>query len=309
MAEAEETTPRIQRFRAVDRTFVAIVAAVFLFNFGLASAIASRAKTWTDDWALVEELTTGRVTSGPLLPLRKKGKPTAKAEGEGVRVAVAGPARGNGGRPKPELDRLVKSSALLKIIGSEGLGDGWKLENRLWDGHEAASLEKAMQEARGSGVALRLDGGGEHRGGSTGETKSIGDLRTEGGPGEGSKQLADRGPTRPKPRVTFEEEEDPTPAGPGCDRAAIAKVVKRGLGALQACYEYETKKVPTLNGKIVVRFAIGEAGGVTEVEIDEDSVGSPGLRRCLERTLRRWLFPPVPGECVVSHPIVFAPIP
>ncbi|MGC4116505.1 MAG: AgmX/PglI C-terminal domain-containing protein [Myxococcales bacterium] len=311
MEEAREATPRIQRFRGVDRTFVAIVAGVFLFNYGLASALASRAKTWTDDWALTEEvIARGRIATWlPMPPKPEKQAPSK--EGVGTGIAAAATTRGAPGPKKSSasLERMVKTVGLTSLIGSEGIGNGLKIGNDLWGGHEATSLEKAMREASSQGVEVRLDGGGEHRGTDTGTATSIGEVKTEGGAGDGAKKLSDRGPAGPRPRVTFDDDDDPPTATPGCDRAAIAKVVKRGLTALQACYERETKKLPTLAGKLVVRFTIGGDGHVNDVEFDEDTLGSAALRRCIDRSFRLWSFPSSPGECVASHPFLFAPVP
>lgn len=313
MAEPFENTPRVERFRGVDRTFLAIVAGVFLFNFGLASAVASRAKTWSDDWALMEEvIASGRIASFlPAPPAKPEKKGSVKQADVGASVASTGSSRGTGGPKKPSasLDRLVKTVGLTSLIGSRGVGDGTDLVDELWGGHEATSLEKAMQDARAQGREVRLDGGGERRGPATGEARSIGEIETGGGAGEGAKKLADRGPARPRPSVTFEQEEDDPVPTPGCDRAAVAKAIKRNLTALQYCYEYETKKIQTLHGKVVVRFTVEPNGRASEVEIDEDSVGSPGLRRCIERTVRGWAFPAAQASCEYSHPFVFTPAP
>jgi len=312
MHQAKQAPLCVERFRGVDRTFAAIVAGVFLFNFGIARAIASRAVARIDDWALVEEVVaSGRTaTLSPRPPPTPRLKPAQVATRPKVAAAAASPRTGGAARPAASLERLVKRSALMDILSAKGMDDALNLGSELVDGFGADALRRALKEAGKPGVpgVPGLDAGGVRRGGGAGRIRSIGELGTAGG-ADPSSRLEERRPGRLLPRVSFEEEdEDPGLATKGCDAKAIAATVRRNLSALQHCYEDAIKKAPTLQGKVVLRFTVGADGLASEVEVDEDTVGSPGLVRCLERRFRAWRFPAAPSPCVVSHPFVFAPV-
>jgi hypothetical protein len=79
------------------------------------------------------------------------------------------------------------------------------------------------------------------------------------------------------------------------------------LKAVKSCYERELKRNPSLKGKLVVRFLIGENGRVSEIEFEEDTLGNSAVATCIRSNIRLWVFPIKDSECPVSYPIVFMP--
>jgi hypothetical protein len=57
----------------------------------------------------------------------------------------------------------------------------------------------------------------------------------------------------------------------------------------------------------VVRFTIGPSGRITEIDIDENSLGNDAVVACIKNTIRMWMFPIKDNECPVAYPFVFAP--
>ncbi len=88
----------------------------------------------------------------------------------------------------------------------------------------------------------------------------------------------------------------------------IAAAVRRRIKAVKSCYERELKKDPTLKGKIVIQFTIGEVGRVISSRIASSTMKSSAVGNCILARLRRWRFPkPEGGSVTVSYPFVFFP--
>lgn len=68
------------------------------------------------------------------------------------------------------------------------------------------------------------------------------------------------------------------PDGPGEDAASVGRVVNRKQNAVRRCYETALRDDPDLNGKVSVRFVVGTAGTVTDVEI---AGASGALEACI----------------------------
>lgn len=298
LARRERTD--VSRFRPVDRAFVGIVVGVFVLNFGVARAITGR-PALPADALVVDELFGGRLTGPIVLPLPPPPKepattprPTGTRTARLVRPGKASPRSGD------QLQRELATRGLLGAIN--GLGSGPTFADQLSAGIDLRSLDDALRGARHTSTGA--DEPGARRGTDTGTVQAIGALDTGGGErrSERAESLVQRSPS-----VTFEPE--PDDHVPGCDGAAIARQVKRNLTAIQRCYEAEIKRAPGLQGKITVRFTVGASGRVTEVEIDEDTVRSGALARCIEHRFRSWSFGAHDGEeCTFSHPFVFAPV-
>ncbi len=88
--------------------------------------------------------------------------------------------------------------------------------------------------------------------------------------------------------------------------SAVARTIRRGMGAIRTCYQRALKRNPNLSGKVVVRLMINTMGKVTSVEIDSDSVGDNQVTSCIKSYASRWRFPPPEGgSAEVAVPFVF----
>ena len=97
--------------------------------------------------------------------------------------------------------------------------------------------------------------------------------------------------------------------GPALDRALIDKVIKQNMNRLRYCYQRELSKDPTLGGKIVVKFSIDKAGGVSSAAIKSSSMNSAAVESCLTKSFMSFKFPEPKGGgvVIVSYPFLFSP--
>ena len=90
------------------------------------------------------------------------------------------------------------------------------------------------------------------------------------------------------------------------DPSVVSKEVKRRLGAIKACYERALKRNPSLSGKVVVFWTITEAGTVSGLDIEQDTLGDPEVSNCIKALVKGWRFPrPSGGSVDVSFPFLF----
>ena len=90
------------------------------------------------------------------------------------------------------------------------------------------------------------------------------------------------------------------------DPAMVAKEVRTRLGAIKACYERALKRNPTLSGKVVIHWTITQAGTVSGVDVEQDTLGDAEVASCMKALVARWRFPaPAGGSVDVSFPFVF----
>lgn len=205
---------------------------------------------------------------------------------------------------EPDLARLVESSGLLAILGSdEGnsfgnvgligvLGDsdvssifGDSLDSDLTGGIGGLIGAKGTQIGSGGlgsrGSGLGVVGGGTAEGlgglGTIGTGRRSGYGRSSGGLGNhGSRGT---GGTAVVGSVDTEG-----------DAAALSAVVKRSRNAIQYCYQRELKKDPALEGKLVVAVSIGAGGRVESARAVSDTVGSKPVTNCILGRFRRMSF-------------------
>jgi len=116
----------------------------------------------------------------------------------------------------------------------------------------------------------------------------------------------DTGERRTERRVRGVVKSDAPAVDGEMDPSLVSKEVRTRIGAVKACYERALKKRPDLSGKVKVRWSITAAGMVSDVEIEEDSVGDSEVTSCMKGLVRRWRFPaPSGGSVVVVYPFIF----
>ena len=202
---------------------------------------------------------------------------------------------------KAAMQKAVSSKGLLKILGSAGAGQS-AFEDVLGGNTGAGSIADALDGAGGVGVAGVDSVAGGPKGGGTGQAAGIGDLGTSGA---GNVNLGAKGDAVVKGRLIDAPPEVDTK---DVDREALARYVKLRKSAIQACYEKELKRNPSLKGKVVVRFTISTSGRVTEIDIEENTLGNDAVGSCIKAVIRGWMFPFKPdSEVPVAYPFVFAP--
>lgn len=92
----------------------------------------------------------------------------------------------------------------------------------------------------------------------------------------------------------------------GVDRETLARFARQHRKQVQACYEKQLAKTPTLAGKVTVHFAIGTTGHVQDVTIASDTTGSQPLTDCIVKMVSTWSLPFRPKDPVeITYPFVF----
>jgi outer membrane biosynthesis protein TonB len=203
---------------------------------------------------------------------------------------------------RARLAEQVKSTGLLKLLGAKASGEG-SIADVLGKGDVDRDQEKAFQNVGGVGVASGNDQlrGIKSGGSGSGRVADVGGLRgggsiASGGTGQGAAEKTVKGAIKTEaPAVDGE-----------LDPNMVAKEVKSRLGAIKACYERALKRNPNLSGKVVIHWTITQAGTVSGVDVEQDTLGDAEVASCIKSLVARWRFPaPSGGSVDVSFPFVF----
>ena len=91
----------------------------------------------------------------------------------------------------------------------------------------------------------------------------------------------------------------------GLSPEQIRRVVMAHRGALQACYEIEAQKDPTLRGGVGVQWTIDPGGGVTSANVSSSTIRNARVEGCVLRQVRSWRFPASDGVTQALYPFSF----
>ena len=203
---------------------------------------------------------------------------------------------------RARLAEQVKSTGLLKLLGAKADGDG-SIADVLGKGDVDRDQEKAFQGVGGVGVANNNDQlrGIKSGGSGSGRVASVGGLR-----GGGSIAGGGTGAAATEKKVTGVVKSEAPAVDGELDPAMVAKEVRTRLGAIKACYERALKRNPNLSGKVVIHWTITQAGTVSGVDVEQDTLGDAEVASCIKSLVARWRFPaPSGGSVEVSFPFVF----
>jgi outer membrane biosynthesis protein TonB len=203
---------------------------------------------------------------------------------------------------RARLSEQVKSTGLLKLLGAKADGDG-SIADVLGKGDVDRDQEKAFQGVGGVGVANNNDQlrGIKSGGSGSGRVASVGGLR-----GGGSIAGGGTGAAASEKKVSGVVKSEAPAVDGELDPAMVAKEVRTRLGAIKACYERALKRNPNLSGKVVIHWTITQAGTVSGVDVESDTLGDAEVASCIKSLVARWRFPaPSGGSVEVSFPFVF----
>lgn len=203
---------------------------------------------------------------------------------------------------RARLAEQVKSTGLLKLLGAKSDGSG-SIADVLGKGDVDRDQENAFKGVGGVGIASGNDSlrGIKSGGSGSGRVADAGSLR--GGAGiAGAETGKGAGERTVKAAIKTE-----APAVDGeLDPNMVAKEVRSRLGAIKACYERALKRNPNLSGKVVIHWTITQAGTVSGVDVEQDTLGDAEVASCIKSLIARWRFPaPSGGSVDVSFPFVF----
>jgi hypothetical protein len=91
----------------------------------------------------------------------------------------------------------------------------------------------------------------------------------------------------------------------GLNAEQIRRVVIAHRGALQACYEIEAQKDPTLRGGVTATWTIDASGAVTSANMASSTIHNARVEGCVLRQVRAWRFPSSDGSSQPTFPFTF----
>ncbi len=306
---------RGNRFRTLDRLFVTVLVISLTAHV---SAYVALARTPVREEVTLEEIPD---RFAKLLIPEKKTEPPRKKEEKAVQAAEPkkeekkaeeskkaeeDPAKAAARKAAraAQVAKAVQSKGILRVLGALGPGTGaGAVADVFGSGGRFGDVASALSGAGGVAVATDPSAVGGRKGGGQGGRASIGDLATSGG-GGGKVGYGARSEARVSGSVATEAAEIDSS---DVDQGKLGAFVRARIGLIKACYENQLKRNPSLRGKIRIRFTILETGGLTDVAVTENSLGSPEVASCIVGTMRGWRTPFRPsGTVTVEYPFVFS---
>jgi hypothetical protein len=303
-----------KHFQSMDRLFVTLLLISFLLHVAFYAALAAARMPPRE--VTLEEIPDRYAKV--IIPERKIEPPKIPDKQVEVPAEVkvdAGEKKGaeKKGEPGPEskaahaaaVAKAVQSKGILKVLGALGPGTGrGAVADVFGSGGGMGDVGSALAGA--GGVAVATDGSavGGRKGGGQGGAASIGSLATAGG---GGSRVGYGTKAEVKVSGTVAAEA-PEVDSSEIDQGKIGAFVRARKGLLQACYENALKRNPSLRGRLRIRFTILETGGLQDLSIVENGLGSPDVAACVANTMRAWRTPFRPsGPVTVEYPFLFTP--
>jgi TonB family protein len=108
-------------------------------------------------------------------------------------------------------------------------------------------------------------------------------------------------------------EEPPPPQGKvaekkGRDSYSINKTIKGYEMEVFYCYQQQLRKMPDLEGKVIVSMTIRPWGDCTNVKVTKSTIHNKDVESCLVRRIATWKFPTIAtsnGSLDVTYPFIF----
>jgi hypothetical protein len=291
-ATAEAFDPQLLRalraapWKSIERRFLIILAISIGVHIAAATYVSAQPMPVAPEGELTQEFNPERHALPPLHPIPKI--PNLPVEPARPSVTV---------RPAPSTGVDKAKLAKVGLLGvMNGLGPSTGIESLVNDG--STSIAEALKDAR-----IEINAGPQvtAKGARTGETVTVGELGTDG---VKKVALAPHTQARPLPAdgpMTIESTTS------DIDPRVLQQFIAARRAAMQSCYERALLHNPSLQGKVVLRMAIGAGGRVSDLDIEEDTVGSEAVTACMSTMVKRWVFPVSPKEAIpVSVPFIFA---
>jgi outer membrane biosynthesis protein TonB len=302
-------------FQSMDRLFVTILLLSLIFHWGFYAVLAATDLPSQD--VTLEEIPDRYAKvliperhPEPPKPVEQVAEPTAEAKPEPEKKAdkkqeTAEQAAARRAAHSAAVAKAVQSKGILKVLGALGPGTGrGAVADVFGSGGGAGDVATALSGAGGVAVATDPTAGGGRKGGGQGGAASIGSLATAGGGGKAVGYGA-KGDVKVSGSVAAEAAEVDSA---DIDQGKLGAFVRARMGLLKACYENALKRNPQLRGRMRIRFTILETGGIADLAVVENGLGSPDVASCISSTMRAWRFPFRPsGPVTVDYPLVFSP--
>ncbi len=207
-------------------------------------------------------------------------------------------------------ERVRQESALAAFYGGAddasgpALGFTSALSDRRAD--EVLSNQTALGENAGSGGIVSRSGLGT----SSGAEGEVGRAGVDTGRGSTVAEAAttERTEEREAVAVASVRSRSPQTAGTGAlDSNNLRSVLRRRQSDIQRCYERGLAQNPSLSGRVLIQFTVGQGGQVTDARLPENTVGD-AVGTCIVGRVRRWRFDePSGGAATVRVPYILEP--
>jgi len=98
-------------------------------------------------------------------------------------------------------------------------------------------------------------------------------------------------------------------SGKGLSGLQLRKVVSTNKSSMQRCYQKALRKTldNSIEVRLKVRINVGPSGVVTETSILSSNVTDAYLSDCINKTVKRWRFPPASKKSTFDIPFMFTP--
>jgi hypothetical protein len=202
----------------------------------------------------------------------------------------------------------VRSSTILMHLQSKGDGEGTGYEDALAEGVTAKKLEDAFNTD-----GVRIAEAGERN-------QFVGGPRKVEEGGTGFKRLSSNEIAGPKVGTVTTEEKAEVKVkakvggtlGEGIgtgklDKASVTEVFSRRRSAIRYCYEKVLRVSPATQGKVTIRFTIGPAGRVTDIDVIANTTNNGEIAECIVDKVKGWRFPkPESGSVTYTYPFILS---
>lgn len=179
----------------------------------------------------------------------------------------------------------ARGVGVARVLGTYGgPGEGTVLdviegtENNLGD--LFAQGMSSTEEYRGGEIGDFVAGGGGIT--STGTMAKNAGMQTGDGP-------AEVGATVKKERKVQAKSSTDDVVG-DVDKKSVSATIRRRMPGLEACYEKALRSNQSLKGKMTYTITINPSGRVTDVDIEDDTVGDASVRSCTTAKIKSWRF-------------------
>lgn len=207
--------------------------------------------------------------------------------------------------------RVRQESALAAFYGGGDDADGptlgftTSLTDRRAD--EVLQNQTALGENVGTGGIVSRTGLGT----SSGAEGEVGraQVDTEGGSRVAEEATTERTEERQavEVRANIRSGSSRTAGRGTLDQSSLRSVLRRRQSDIQRCYERGLAQDPSLRGRVMVQFTVGEGGRVTDARLPENTV-SDAVGSCIIGRVRRWRFDePEGGSATVRVPYILEP--
>ncbi len=314
--------PPTSLFQNLDFHYVTLLIASMLLHFVVVAVLVMypyetahlRVDLFDDDTNAIEALILEEPKKDEKREERLK-KLTEKLERDKKKVAQKRPTKATLTKVKVPVRQpsAAEKKANVKNRFSKLLRGGGAGAGSLLGGAGGGSLSGTLSNVigtagKGSGAmaGLGIRGSAALTGGGLGTSRGIAGIGTAGRLGGGGLKYGSGvglGGRAKRGMITLE-----TPRVVGAlPKEVIQRVINQHKQQIRYCYETQLQRQQNLKGRIEMKWVIAATGRVATVRVNDSSMRSPPVERCIAAKIKTWVFPPPAGGGVVEvkYPFVF----